>query len=414
MRILIANAHRNLVGGIEKYLQAVIPGLLERGHDVGLLYEYRSDPESGRVDPAGGSLRTWCLAEGGYQAALRSVAKWKPDIVYSQGLAGPESVTVENALLDAFPVVLFVHNYDFTCGSGSKCHSFPEPKSCNRKLGPMCLVLYYPRRCGGLHPVHMWNNYRRHTRLNARLSDHQAILVASTHMHSEIARHGINADKLHLAPLPNTDVSGQPIPPATKRLTGNILFVGRLTDVKGVHYLIQAIPKAASKLNRPLRLTVAGDGPEQSRLKDLAHRLGVAVEFAGWVQTQQKADLMHHADLLAVPSLWPEPFGLVGIEAGSLGLPAVGYASGGIPDWLVPGETGELAPSDPPTVDGLSDAIVRAFASGEHHAKLCLGAWKQAQRFTLEKHLAQLEPLLGIEPSHSGRPAGNIAEGVKL
>jgi glycosyltransferase involved in cell wall biosynthesis len=123
---------------------------------------------------------------------------------------------------------------------------------------------------------------------------------------------------------------------------------------------------------------------------------------------------MHHADLLAVPSLWPEPFGLVGIEAGSLGLPAVGYASGGIPDWLVPGETGELAPSDPPTVDGLSDAIVRAFASGEHHAKLCLGAWKQAQRFTLEKHLAQLEPLLGIEPSHSGRPAGNIAEGVKL
>jgi glycosyltransferase involved in cell wall biosynthesis len=246
-----------------------------------------------------------------------------------------------------------------------------------------------------------------------RLSDHQAILVASTHMHREIGCHGISGDKLHLAPLPNTDVSPEPAPPASKRLTGNILFVGRLTDVKGVHYLIQAIPKAASRLNQPIRLTVAGDGPEQPRLQHLADRLGVAVEFAGWVQTQQKADLMRQADLLAVPSLWPEPFGLVGIEAGCLGLPAVGYASGGIPDWLVGGESGELAPCDPPTVDGLSEAIVRAFASPEHHAELCLGAWKLAQRFTLENHFAQLEPLLGIQPSHHGRPAGKTAVGVQ-
>jgi glycosyltransferase involved in cell wall biosynthesis len=414
MRVLIATAHRNLVGGVEKYLHAVIPGLLDRGHDLGLLYEYPSDAKWERIDPADGSLSTWCLAEAGHQTALRSVAEWKPDIVYSQGLAGPQSVTVENALLDAFPVVLYVHNYDRTCASGRKCYGFPQPKTCTRQLGPMCLVLHYPRRCGGLNPVHMWNQYQRHTQLNARLSDHQAILVASTHMHREIERHGINSDKLHLVPLPNTEVSPGPIPPGPKYMTGNILFVGRLTDIKGVHYLIQAIPKAASKLNRPLRLTVAGDGPEQSRLQNLADRLGVSVEFVGWVQTPQKADLMRHADLLAVPSLWPEPFGLVGIEAGCLGLPAVGYANGGIPDWLVSGETGELAPSDPPTVDGLSDAIVRALASGEHHARLCLGAWKLAQRFTLEKHLAQLEPLLGIEPSHSGRPAGNIAEGVKL
>jgi glycosyltransferase involved in cell wall biosynthesis len=413
MRVLIATAHRNLVGGVEKYVQAVIPGLLERGHDVGLLHEYRADSQGEHVDPSGGSVRTWCLAEAGLEAALRSVAEWKPDIVYSQGLAGPDSVMVENALLDAFPVVLYVHNYDRTCGSGLKCHSFPHPESCTRTLGPMCLVLHYPRRCGGLHPVHTWNNYRRHAQLNARLPDHQAILVASTHMHREIARHGIDPDKLHLAPLPNTDVNPELSPPAAKRMTGNILFLGRLTDVKGVHYLIQAIPKAASRLNRPLRLTIAGDGPEQSRLRDLAHRLGVAVEFAGWVQTQQKADLMRHADLLAVPSLWPEPFGLVGIEAGCLGLPAVGYANGGIPDWLVGGETGELAPASPSTVDGLSDAIVRALASPEHYTKLCLGAWKLAQRFTLERHLTQLEPLLCIEPSGNSRPAEETAAGWK-
>ena len=48
MRILIATSSRNLVGGIEKYLQALIPGLLDRGHELGLLYENRFDPKRER------------------------------------------------------------------------------------------------------------------------------------------------------------------------------------------------------------------------------------------------------------------------------------------------------------------------------------------------------------------------------
>ncbi|HEV3331393.1 MAG TPA: glycosyltransferase, partial [Bryobacteraceae bacterium] len=104
-----------------------------------------------------------------------------------------------------------------------------------------------------------------------------------------------------------------------------------------------------------------------------------------------KAELLAATDLLAVPSLWPEPFGLVGIEAGAWGVPAVGYAVGGIPDWLIPGETGELAPGDPPTVAGLADAIVRALESAAHHAELQRGARQLARRFTLEAHLTKLE-----------------------
>jgi glycosyltransferase involved in cell wall biosynthesis len=69
----------------------------------------------------------------------------------------------------------------------------------------------------------------------------------------------------------------------------------------------------------------------------------------------------------------------------------VGYAVGGIPDWLIPGETGELAPGDPPTVAGLADAIVRALESAAHHAELQRGARQLARRFTLEAHLTKLE-----------------------
>ena len=106
---------------------------------------------------------------------------------------------------------------------------------------------------------------------------------------------------------------------------------------------------------------------------------------------------MRRADLLAVPSLWPEPFGQVGVEGGRLGVPAVGYAVGGIPDWLIPGRSGELAPGDPPTVQGLAEAIVRVLADPSHYSSLCRGAWELASRFTLDAHLAELELILGAE-----------------
>jgi hypothetical protein len=56
-------------------------------------------------------------------------------------------------------------------------------------------------------------------------------------------------------------------------------------------------------------------------------------------------------------------------------------------------------------VDGLADAMVRALADPEHYARLCQGAWKSANRFTLENHLANLEPLLGLQqPSYHPHP----------
>ncbi len=103
---------------------------------------------------------------------------------------------------------------------------------------------------------------------------------------------------------------------------------------------------------------------------------------------------MRGADLLAVPSVWPEPFGLVGLEAGCVGLPAVAFAVGGISDWLRPGVSGELAPGDPPTIAGLADAIGRALADLDHHARLRYGAWTVAQSFTQPAHLAGLERIL--------------------
>jgi glycosyltransferase involved in cell wall biosynthesis len=173
-----------------------------------------------------------------------------------------------------------------------------------------------------------------------------------------------------------------------------VLFLGRHTPDKGVDYLIRALPMAAAKLGRSLRLVTAGTGPDLPRLGTLAARLGVPAQFRGWVAENERIDLMREADLLAVPSVWPEPFGLVGIEAGCVGLPAVAYAVGGIPDWLIPRESGELAGGDPPTVEGLAQAMVRALSDQVRYSGLRVGAWRVARRFTMEAHLSVLEPTL--------------------
>jgi glycosyltransferase involved in cell wall biosynthesis len=174
-------------------------------------------------------------------------------------------------------------------------------------------------------------------------------------------------------------------------MTGQVLVIGRLTGLKGIDVLIRAIPTAARVLKRPLRLTVAGTGECLGALKALAKRCGVEADFKGWVSTEERLALMRSADLLAVPSTWPEPFGVVGIEAGSMGLPAVAFDVGGIGDWLIPGVSGELAPGTPPRAEELAEAVVRALADPSHHQELRVGAWRKSKEFSRAAHVERLE-----------------------
>jgi len=390
MRILIATTHRNVVGGVEKYLQRVLPSLANRGHRVALLYETRFDSARERIDPALLELPSSGLDESGAEAGLRFAEEWRPDVVYSQGL---QSSDFQAALLSKHPTALFAHNYVGTCASEEKCHAFPNPRPCDRLFGPACLALYYPRRCGGLNPVTMWKLYQRSADNNAQLGKYAAILVASSHMRREYERHGVRPEKIHLTPLPNPleDEGFHEFKRTPMR--GKLLFLGRLTRLKGAAELLRAIPLAEKRMSRPLTVTIAGEGPQHDRLEDFARRNGLKAEFAGWVGSARKTELITQSDLLVVPSLWAEPFGLVGLEAGGYGLPAVAYDVGGISDWLIPGYSGELAPA-PPTIQGLAAAIYRALSDSAHYAKLCYGAREVANRFTLAAHVSKLESTL--------------------
>jgi glycosyltransferase involved in cell wall biosynthesis len=390
MRILITTGYRSIVGGIETYLQVLIPALLERGHRVALVCDYDAAGKP-TVDPVDADLPFWGSDELMQNSGSWSdLTHWAPDVVYSQGLFSPE---IDRALQLTYPTVLYAHNYWGTCTTGRKCHAFPNVQACERTFGPMCLLYHYPRRCGGLNPILAWKMFGMERSRNARLPDYRAVLVASTHMRREFQRHGVDPEKLHLVPLPLED-NDLPVAVSAKIPGGRLLFLGRLTALKGVDLLIRAIHRAETKLGRKLFLTVAGDGPEMEKLRGLALQDNLAVKFTGWVDHSLRAELIAQSDLLVVPSLWPEPFGMVGIEAGKWGVPAAGFALGGIPDWLLPGNTGELAPGDPPTSEGLADAIQRALDNQDHYQKLCGGALEFSRQFTVRRHIEELEGIL--------------------
>jgi glycosyltransferase involved in cell wall biosynthesis len=385
LRILVASTYRAHVGGVESYLRALIPALREGGHDVSLLYER---PAAARVTvDADADIPAWSTHTLGAARALAEATSWEPQVAYVHGLDSP---ALEAAILKRWPSVLFAHNYYGTCETGTKRHAFPHIAFCTRRFGPACLLLHYPRRCGGLNPVVLGRMYRLQAARGRLLTRYRAICVASRHMQQEYRRQGIPRERLHVLPLPPTGIERDPNLPSVHPPAGRLAMLARLTDLKGGDLLLQALPLASRQLGIPLSLTVAGDGPERPRLERRARAQRLDVHFAGWVDPAARNRIIREADLLVLPSVWPEPWGLAGLEAACAGVPTVAFAAGGIPEWLEPGVSGELAPASPPTAAGLAAAIARALGDADHYARLRLGAWQGAARYSMEHHLHTL------------------------
>jgi glycosyltransferase involved in cell wall biosynthesis len=407
LRIAIVNWTPRKVGGVESYLSQVIPGLTQAGHKVAFWYEV-DEPQDRSLIPLPPDVPAWNAAALGTDAALAALRDWTADVIYAHGMRDP---ALERRVQSIAPAIFFAHNYYGTCIAGEKAHKFPTIEPCHRRFGPACLLHYFPRRCGGLSPITMMRLYWQQRARLRLLPGYRAIVTHSEHMEREYLNHGLQGVRIVSMPylyngaeprtaLPLVDAvddSGAS-PALSRRLPGNgrhCVFLGRMVRLKGGDVFLKALGQAAALLGIPLQATFAGDGPARDAWEQVARRVQaehsqVRVAFPGWLNEQGKNDLLQSCDLLVVPSLWPEPFGLVGVEAGWFGIPAAGFDVGGISSWLVEGENGHLAPGDPPSAAGLAQAISRCFQDPVHYRQLRQGARRLAERFTLEKHTSAL------------------------
>lgn len=153
-------------------------------------------------------------------------------------------------------------------------------------------------------------------------------------------------------------------------------YVGRLVWWKAVELLIEAF----SRMDRPARLVIVGDGPERARLEALARKSARPqhpIEFAGFLPHADIRDALSRATALVLPSL-REAGGAVILEAFACGAPAIATDWGGPTDYVTP-ETGMLVPasSREAFIAGLADAMTVLAADPERAARM--GAAAQAK-----------------------------------
>ncbi|HST31093.1 MAG TPA: glycosyltransferase family 4 protein, partial [Chthoniobacterales bacterium] len=138
-------------------------------------------------------------------------------------------------------------------------------------------------------------------------------------------------------------VIGNPYDETVFRLMPNIarektiVFVGRLVSDKGVDLLLRALKNLKCD-GLSVDLTIVGGGPEESSLRKLSAELGLdaQVAFAGQKSGVELAEILNRHRVLAVPSRWAEPFGVVALEGIACGCVVVGSQDGGLKEAIGP------------------------------------------------------------------------------
>jgi glycosyltransferase involved in cell wall biosynthesis len=162
----------------------------------------------------------------------------------------------------------------------------------------------------------------------------------------------------------------RPTPDGTGPLN-RISFVGRLVTEKGLWTLLAAL----TRLPAPPELDIVGEGPLLPVLHEAVQRLAppIRVNLLGYLAPWRVREVLARSSLLVVPSTWPEPLGLVVLEAMACGVPVVASSVGGIPEMVEHNANGLLVePGDPAALADAVGLILRDPALRQRLREHCL------------------------------------------
>jgi glycosyltransferase involved in cell wall biosynthesis len=298
-----------------------------------------------------------------------------PDVIHLHQVDLPDIV---REMRVSAPVVISAHVYS-ACTSG--VYYFRPGHECTRAHGPGCVLNLIARGCAhtrNLKPLPA--RYRNASRRAEALKNADLVVSYSSSVDRHLAANGLI--RRQIVPFPTTIAPKVGSGHATRR---RVVFAGRIVHQKGVAVLIRAARDVDAEF------VICGDGRQLEAMRRLARRTGVEgrVSFKGWLSSDQLAEEFANASVVVVPSLWPEPFGLVGIEALAAGRPVVASATGGIGDWLDDGISGLCV--KPGDVHELAGALNELLADPERQRTMGM-AGRQAvnTRFSPERHVAAI------------------------
>jgi glycosyltransferase involved in cell wall biosynthesis len=318
----------NQVFGLERDL------LIKHGHEV-RSYVRHSDEliERGRIGTILGAAATpWNPRAA--RAVRRAVQAFHPDVVHAHNTFPLLSPSIFPAVGTRAARVLTLHNYRLFCPAAIPLR---DGKTCTECLDRRSVV-----------PAVRYGCYRgsRLATLPLALSVAiaRATLLWQRHVDAFIALTEFQRDLMTDAGLPAERVfvkpnfyPGRPVVRAWAERRRSVVFVGRLSEEKGVAHLLEAW--AAWGADAP-ELRIVGDGPLRSTLETQASRTSLRVRFLGQLSGGDAESEIAGARLLVLPSIWFEGFPLVIREALAFGTPAAVSNIGPLPALVDHGRAG--------------------------------------------------------------------------
>ena len=233
------------------------------------------------------------------------------------------------------PVVHYLHNYRMACTNGFFLN---HGQPCERCLHGNFWPAFQTACWRDSHLISgMMGLILRRVRSIGTFQNTAAWVALS---HAQRAKHvqmGIPEKRIHVIPH-FYEPKGESIPPCP---SGNILFLGRLSPEKGVDHLLQAWKLVRSNGRK---LIIAGEGPEEPKLKALARKLALRdVEFVGFLKGDQQRAIWAQTAFSVIPSIWSEPFPLTFLESWTQDRTFVANRLGAMAEVVIEGKDGLLA-----------------------------------------------------------------------
>jgi glycosyltransferase involved in cell wall biosynthesis len=338
MKLLFVHERFGALAGAESNILATARELGKRGHTLGILH----GPHTGKGEATWEEAfpRRYYLKDRPCVSRVRATLEmFQPDAVYMHKMADLE--VLETLVNSHTPLVRMVHDHDLYCMRSYKYNYFTR-KICERALSPFCVFpcgAFVARNHDGSLPLKLVS-YSDKTRELLLSQKFDRMIVAGPFMKEQLLRNGFAPEKIAIHP---------PVPPPgdpTLRSSFSdrnlLIYAGQIIRGKGVDVLLEAL----AQIKVPFECYIFGDGNHRSVCEQLANKLGLhdRVHFKGYVSQEELQLHYREASIGIVSSVWPEPFGAVGLEAMRYGLPVVAFDAGGIKEWLIDGQNGYLIP----------------------------------------------------------------------
>jgi glycosyltransferase involved in cell wall biosynthesis len=381
MKILFINTTGGYFGGVEQNIALAAKGLTLAGHKCYFACVKNSGIDQRQFDSL--FIKTWLVSSNSLSEIVNEIS---PDVFYLHKWDHIEEIL---NVKGTKRLVRMIHDHDLYCPRKHKYYTFSR-KICTHRCGLICYadLAFLERKEGKMGLV----SIRKKIVEMKRNKSVDTFLVGSNYMKKELERNSFNPATIKLLP-PCVQGSSQALQSFPTQ--PSILFVGQLIKGKGVDILLNAYELLIKELDTPIPLHIIGRGNEEEALQQSISEstFSSSITFHGWVAHDHLSTYYDASTVVVVPSRWPEPFGMVGVEAMLRERPVIGANVGGIPDWIDDGENGFLVPPNDP--EALCKALISLVRDLERAKRMGKTGKRMAKDlFSYEKYIHNLEYIL--------------------